>query len=68
MKPFVPMNLDILCREAPLGERPRLFISITLEMPNRESFLDELCDIIVRMIHYDPEPYASRAFLLMSTN
>jgi len=50
-----------------MGERPRLFISVTLEMPNRESFLDELCDIIIKMVHFDPLPYASRALLLMSS-
>lgn len=37
-------------------------------MPNKESFLDELCDIIVKMVHFDPLPYSSRMFLLMSLN
>lgn len=37
-------------------------------MPNKESFIDELVDIIVKMVHYDPLPYASRTFLLMTLN
>lgn len=41
-------------------------MSVTLEMPNKESFVDELVDIIVKMIHYDPLPYSTRVFLVMS--
>ncbi len=37
-------------------------------MPNKESFIDELVDIIVKMVHYDPLPYASRTFLVMTLN
>lgn len=68
LRPFTPLNLEIVCRNAEYAARPRMFVSITLEMPNRESFIDELCDIIVKMVHFDPLPYASRMFLLMSLN
>lgn len=43
-------------------------MSITLEMIDKEKFLDELIDIIVKMIHYDPLPYASRTNLIMTLN
>lgn len=43
-------------------------MSITLEMVDKTKFLDELIDIIVKMIHYDPLPYASRTNLLMTLN
>jgi hypothetical protein len=78
MRPFVPMNLvilfflpfnkEILCRNAEYEARPKLFLSVTLEMKNKESFEDDLCDIIVKMVNFDPLPYSSRMFLLMSQN
>ena len=66
MKPFIPINMIVHCKNAEYAARPKLIMSLILEMPNKESFVDELVDIIVKMIHYDPLPYATRVFLLMS--
>lgn len=68
MRPFVPLNMMVHCKNAEYAARPKLILSVTLEMPNKESFVDELIDIIVKMVHYDPLPYASRVFLVMSQN
>lgn len=68
MRPFKPMNIELHCKYAEYEARPKIFLSITLEMANKEKFLDELIDIIVKMIHYDPLPYASRTFLMMTLN
>lgn len=62
------MNIELHCKFAEYEARPRLFLSITLEMVNKEKFLDELIDVIVKMVHYDPLPYSSRTFLIMTLN
>ena len=68
MKPFTAMNIEFECKTAEFELRPKLYMSVTLEMPNTDSLLDNLCDVIVRMVHFDPYPMSSRMFLVMSLN
>ncbi|CAD8086706.1 unnamed protein product [Paramecium primaurelia] len=68
MRPFQPMNFELQFKFAEYEARPRLYMSITLEMADKQKFLDELIDIIVKMVHYDPLPYASRTNLIMTLN
>ncbi|CAK88568.1 unnamed protein product (macronuclear) [Paramecium tetraurelia] len=68
MRPFQPMNFELQFKYAEYEARPRLYMSITLEMADKQKFLDELIDIIVKMVHYDPLPYASRTNLIMTLN
>ena len=35
-------------------------------MLNRESFQDNLTDVVVHMLHFDPLPQIHRAFILMT--
>jgi hypothetical protein len=48
--------------------KPKYFISLTLEVPNSESFVDSLTDVVVHNVHFDPLPYTQRMFLMMTLN
>lgn len=37
-------------------------------MPNKQSFIDELTDIAIHNINFDPLPYANTVSICMSLN
>ena len=51
-----------------MGSNPRYYISVVLEMPNKESFVDTLADVVVHMINFDPLPYVNRVMIGMTLN
>ncbi|EAR89988.1 C2 domain protein (macronuclear) [Tetrahymena thermophila SB210] len=68
LRAFVPMNLELVSQRAEYEAKPKYFVSLTLEVPNTESFVDALTDVVVHNVHYDPLPYTQRMFLMMTLN
>ena len=64
---FNTYNFEILSANSKSDAKPRYYVSITLES-QLQSFVDTLCDVVVKMVHFDPLPYNSRMTLCMTLN
>lgn len=65
---FVPIHLQIQCREGDFSSNPVLFLSMVLE-EDLESFVDGICTVALNWVEIDPLPYKTRNFsVIMSSN
>jgi len=66
MKAFHPYNFELMSSKQEYEARGKMYISFCLEMPNQETLVDALAEIVIHKIHYDPLPLANKMFLIMT--
>mmetsp|Transcript_34749 Transcript_34749/g.40638 ORF Transcript_34749/g.40638 Transcript_34749/m.40638 type:complete len:858 (-) Transcript_34749:61-2634(-) len=69
MKPFHPYHFEFYSSVQEYEARGVVYVSVTLEMRDRDNFVDSLVDVVVHRVLYDPLPLkVNRMILAMSTN